>query len=128
MADSRPSGTPELSVFVSWHTDPFPGLCTWLPPTRFLNCILMKYNSSAEEPRQSAGKQEEGGTSSSHLSWQGTSSESYTWPAAYLSELLQTTSSCGCQGPGHSGYAMLVKCCCTGPWFRRQKKKKTLHM
>lgn len=57
---SRPSGTPELSVFVSWHTDPFPGLCTWLPPTRFLNCILMKYNSSAEEPRQSAGKQEEG--------------------------------------------------------------------
>lgn len=124
MADSRPSGTPELSVFVSWHTDPFPGLCTWLPPTRFLNCILMKYNSSAEEPRQSAGKQEEGGTSSSHLSWQGTSSESYTWPAAYLSELLQTTSSCGCQGPGHSGYAMLVKCCCTGPWFRRQKKKK----
>lgn len=79
-------------LFVSWHADPFLGLCTWLSPPGFLNSLPTKpnlYAGSTGATGQCVGKQTSGrGTSWSHLTWQRASSKSYTWPAACLSEPL----------------------------------------
>lgn len=50
-------------LFVSWHTDPFPGLCTWLALPGFLNSLPTRpnlYVGIMGATGQSMGKQTSG--------------------------------------------------------------------
>lgn len=117
----QPCANEWVYLFVSWHSDSFPGLCTWPSPPGFLNSLSTKpnlYVGSIEATGTVCGQTDKWGEALSGV----ISPDSEPPPRATpgLRPACQThykEQAYGWQVPVFVGYAMLVKWCCTGLWF-----------